>query len=566
MKTPTRSGRVLLIFFFFLTGLHTPSTSIAQSASYHQLSFVYGTDTTSLSDWGAVDFTFTGHSGYKFLNLSVDTVWAIENAPIVSIQGTGVPQTIRLWFPLPDSGVVIPEIAVGLTFTDSLKTVPPSITDTVPLSENEYFIAPGSFSGGGGPKMEPGKGEKQKGGAPAQAAPAAATHAAFPNQEAGANECAPAAVSNSLNFLNSVHPDLNLPVQAISIDTLKQKLDWNPVTGVPRANWVANKRAHTKKRKMRITTLTGGRDAIKEIPKLLADKQDVEIDCYFKGSAKAHVMSIVNCVKMADGKYALSVRHDSQQGKAGGLVTEMGYYDPKTGDMTGALSTYKDFFIVVECPSPVKPQTSPKQPKPGKSVKSTGGISGTSGGVPASANNAQIQVRNMVINNFSDSISPPPLGSKDSVSFTCSVILEISVDTGTTFTAFTTTGTSKIILDHTEDIGPTSFFETEMVQMDLTGGTLPPGVIFRESPVHQSTGLIQQSPAAPGVIAEANFMHLHLEMSMNGGMSWIPFDHVLLLEGDNSSGVASIPAMSTYGLIVLIILILSVSVYFIRRS
>ena len=66
--------------------------------------------------------------------------------------------------------------------------------------------------------------------------------------------------------------------------------------------------------------------------------------------------------------------------------------------------------------------------------------------------------------------------------------------------------------------------------------------------------------------AEASFIHVNIEMSTNSGSNWIPFDHILLLEADNTSGVASIPAYSTLGLITLGILILSISIFFIRAK
>ncbi len=564
MKTSTSLQQSRFLILLFAIWFQSSFTLIAQTSTFYQLNFIYGSDTITHSEWGALDITFTGTLSYQYINLSVDTAWAIQNLPVISIQGPSVSQTQRFWFPLPDSGVVISSIVIGISLTDSTKVLAPALTDTVNLSQYEYVIGSGTFSGGGGTKNEAGKAKNQIGAA-AITMPPSPTHAAFPNQETLVNDCALSGVSNSLNYLNSVHPGLNLPLQACSIDTLRQKLGWTP-TGVPRQNWAANKRAHTEKRKMRIKTITGGQGTIIHVPQQLADKQDIEIDAKKKGKDESHVMAIVGCVLMADGKYAITVRHDGQQGEAGGLVTETGIYDPKTGDLTGALASYKEFFIVVECPVPEKPQPSAKQPKPGKSIKSSGGISGSPGGMPATAINEKIQLKNMVLNNFSDSISIPALFATDSVAFSASAVFELSLDTGHTFTTYSAVAACKIRYHHTNDIGPTKFIETEMVQLDLSGGTLPSTVLFRENPTITSTGFIQQTPAGPGIYAEASFIHVNIEMSTNSGSNWIPFDHILLLEADNTSGVASIPAYSTLGLITLGILILSISIFFIRAK
>ncbi len=564
MKTRSslRSGNFIILLF----AIWFQSTFIlnAQTSTFYQLNFIFGADTITNSEWGAVDITFTGTSSYQYINLSVDTAWAIQNIPVISIQGPAVSQTQRFWFPLPDSGVVISSIDIGITLTDSVKVIPPVITGPVSLSQFEYVIASGTYSGGGGTTHVIGKAKNQQGGA-AISLPPAPTHAAFPNQETLKNDCALSGVSNSLNYLNTVHPGLNLPLQACSQDTLRQKLGWTPV-GVDRDSWPAKKRAHTEKR-MKIKTMTGGQGTIIHVPKLLADKQDIEIDCKKKGRIESHVMAVVGCVQMPDGKFAITVRHDGKQGEAGGLVTETGIFDPKTGDLTGALAEYEEFFIVVECPAPEKPQPSPKQPKPGKSIKSSGGISGASGGMPATAINEKIQLRDMVLNNFSDSISIPALFAKDSITFSCSAVFELSLDTGNTFTTYSSSATCKIRYHHTADVGPTKFIQTEMVQLDLVGGTLPATVMFRENPALESTGLIQQTAAGPGMYSESNFMHVNIEMSSNSGATWTSFDHVIVLEADNTSGdVASIPAFSTWGLIALGILILSISIFFIRSK
>lgn len=539
----------------------------AQTAAYYQLNFIYDTDTTLLSDWGAIDITFMGSTGYKFLNLKVDTVWAIENMPVVSVEGI-LSQTQRFWFPLSDSDTVFTSLIVGMTFTDTLLTVAPSLTDTVSVSQFTYKIFTGSTSGATtGGKKKPSDKEKQKGGAPTAPAPAAPSHAGFPNQSADPNECVPAAISNSLNYLNAKH-SMGMPAGAISIDSLKQPLNWTPSAGVDRTSWADRKNKYMQKRKLPIKTGDGGPAHLGQIPKLLADGQDVEIDAVFKGDpTKAHAMSIVNVTPLPGGNFSITDRHDADQAGPGGLVDETGTFDTGEGEFDkGPLGQFGGFFLIVECPAKSKPQPTPKQPKKNGTIKSTHGVSsgGGGGGIPANANSNQLQLQNMVLHTFSDSIPMPPLGFTDTVSFTCFAVFQLSLDTGVTFSNVTANATCALLIRHTDDIGPTSFFETEMLQMDLVGGSLPAGLMFRENPADSSLGLIIQTPSG-GMYDEVNFVRIKPQVSFTGGASWLSFDNVLMLEADNTPPPAAlIPTMTEWGIILLSLLMITVAVFVLK--
>lgn len=68
----------------------------------------------------------------------------------------------------------------------------------------------------------------------------------------------------------------------------------------------------------------------------------------------------------------------------------------------------------------------------------------------------------------------------------------------------------------------TPFFDTEMLQLDLQGGSLPPGVMIRESPTKQSLGRTTQTPIGGGLFQIDSFFDVFTELSIDGGQNWMP--------------------------------------------
>jgi hypothetical protein len=75
-------------------------------------------------------------------------------------------------------------------------------------------------------------------------------------------------------------------------------------------------------------------------------------------------------------------------------------------------------------------------------------------------------------------------------------------------------------------------YDTEMLQLDIQGGQLPPGVMIRESPTKQSLGQIHMTDAGGGLYHIDSFFDVFTELSLDGGASWIPSD------GGGSPGAA----------------------------
>ena len=61
-----------------------------------------------------------------------------------------------------------------------------------------------------------------------------------------------------------------------------------------------------------------------------------------------------------------------------------------------------------------------------------------------------------------------------------------------------------------------------MIQLDLSGGSLPPGVMIRESPTLASTGQTMLTDQGGGNFRIDSFFDVFTELSLDGGQSWTP--------------------------------------------
>ena len=68
----------------------------------------------------------------------------------------------------------------------------------------------------------------------------------------------------------------------------------------------------------------------------------------------------------------------------------------------------------------------------------------------------------------------------------------------------------------------TGTFQTEMLSLNLQGGSLPPGVLIRESPTLQSTGQTTITAIGGGLYQIDSFFDVFTELSIDGGQSWMP--------------------------------------------
>ncbi|MDP2209918.1 MAG: FG-GAP-like repeat-containing protein [Bacteroidota bacterium] len=91
----------------------------------------------------------------------------------------------------------------------------------------------------------------------------------------------------------------------------------------------------------------------------------------------------------------------------------------------------------------------------------------------------------------------------------------------------------QIRLSHVADVGGTRGFDTEMLMMNLSGGTLPGGVMVRESPTRASTGRTSVRTTPSGYMF-SSFFDIFTEISLDGGATWTPASEPVSLDFSSS--------------------------------
>lgn len=130
------------------------------------------------------------------------------------------------------------------------------------------------------------------------------------------------------------------------------------------------------------------------------------------------------------------------------------------------------------------------------------------------------RLRMPVHTSFSSSSAPPGVGQTVIYSFTSTVSGEVSLNNGP-YSAFTAPATVQIRVIWNHQAGNTIYFDTELLQMDVAGGNLPPGVQVRESPTLTSTGSATIETIPGGYMIDSFFdVFTELRNPVNG--NWIP--------------------------------------------
>ncbi len=128
-------------------------------------------------------------------------------------------------------------------------------------------------------------------------------------------------------------------------------------------------------------------------------------------------------------------------------------------------------------------------------------------------------VRNLVHRNFQNNapLAPPPGGAQN-ISAPHTAVFETSSDGGQTWQPQSAPASATMRVTHS----PTGFFDTEMLQLNIAGGTLPAGVMIRESPTLPSRGRTSVQPQSGGSYMIDSFFDIFTELSVDGGQSWQP--------------------------------------------
>jgi hypothetical protein len=333
------------------------STATVAGVTFGQINFYLDGVSTLNSDWGDAHVGFYGSAYIQYLNLISNGNWTIQNLPVLSVEGEGMPQTQDFWFPLGvPSGTHVTNITYGIKLTPNTLGTPPTQDTPALVSSDDYVV----YNGGADVKLHttPPPAAPVVGGAVADPTPHENKN--FPNQPCGVNECAPTAVSNSMQFLNDRHK-LGMDPTQLTIDKMKKATNWGEK--FPGANgcwiqhnnsrpegqrnaWWEDKDAYMKTNKLPITTTKLLSTDIGEIAALIDTHQDIEMEL------GGHTVAVVGIADLGGGKYSVTIKHDKTQGVGGvhDLATETGKWDSKTGTWSAALAGYELNYFVVECP------------------------------------------------------------------------------------------------------------------------------------------------------------------------------------------------------------------------
>jgi hypothetical protein len=166
-----------------------------------------------------------------------------------------------------------------------------------------------------------------------------------------------------------------------------------------------------------------------------------------------------------------------------------------------------------------------------------------------------IRIRNVWHDQFLNQGPPPSLGNTQIYTTPSRIIMEVSTDGGLTWSNDTVMAPFQVRATHIQDVGIKEIFETEILQMDLVGGSLPVGVMLRESPTKNSLGELTITPGGTLFFMDS-FFDVWTEISLDGGTTWSPTTNgpttMYLLSNPSTAGI---PTLGEWGLIALAILL-----------
>jgi len=141
-----------------------------------------------------------------------------------------------------------------------------------------------------------------------------------------------------------------------------------------------------------------------------------------------------------------------------------------------------------------------------------------------------VYARNFSHTNFPSPINPPPANGTATYTAPNTVVTaEISID-GQTWLPIQATGPLAVkILNTTTGAATLRTFDTEMLQLNLTGNSVFGPIMIRESPTLQSLGKHTIRPVTGG-FRISSFFDVFLELSTDQGLSWIPADRAIRVE------------------------------------
>jgi hypothetical protein len=314
--------------------------------SFHQLDLALDGQRIRRSSWGSALLRVHSEKRLRYFNLSLAGDWVVRNMPIFPFHSPQ-PQEYLYYLPLgirPGKLVLCLDAASGLS-PEPLKSAPAIFTEARVTPRKERYTS--AISG----KRLP----------PLRAAPppylgtplnhVLACRIGYPNQPCGKNECGPAAVSNSLQWLNE-HYHLGIDPEKLSINFWKAALQWDG-EGVRNGKWADDKRKYIDDHHLPLDSTKESGGHAKQVLAQFDHGQAVEV---FIGQ---HIAAVTCMGVDQDGNYHLVASSDAaQQGQnaAGSPVSQPIVLTPGglvTAGPPWAVGRQVQNFVV-QCPHPGK--------------------------------------------------------------------------------------------------------------------------------------------------------------------------------------------------------------------
>jgi hypothetical protein len=351
----TRLRRVVLAAAALAALGGTAETQPAATLVFFQLDIDFDGDKHRKSQWGYVELEYAGSAGTLHFNLAVEGFWRIRNMPVLSPEGPLAAHVMSFAFDLGVSeGTKVKFVSYAAALTDTPLEEMPDSLQVAEVKLRHYrlytgfggdpigFVPPAPVQQGGaqdGPKYE---------------------HKGFPNQEAKRDECVPAAVSNSLQWLNEKY-HLGMAPEEMTIEHMKVATDWDKDRPGCDNNWPQKKKEHLAADGLPVSTDTISALEFKKVEEAMKNGCDVEIGIDNHTAAVTAIQKLAPGGEAMDPDYSLVLTHDSDQKADGGLVNEPVTYDDDFLRFHGPawVENKPIEFIVVECPITPTPTPSP---------------------------------------------------------------------------------------------------------------------------------------------------------------------------------------------------------------
>jgi hypothetical protein len=338
----------------------------AASLEFTQLSVEYdGTTTWTDSEWGCAHFDFTGQAQTMYLNVAVNGTWQVQNAIINSIDGVGIDQTLAVNFDLGVTrGTPVSSLQYAYSLTPTVLTYMPTGSQNAAVT-SEWIRQWGGMDDGvmptdlpsahpfiGGPAADPQKHVNPR----------------FPNQQCHENECTPAAVSNSLKFLNR-EKGLGLTEDQTSIASMLSAshtdgnswiyAGWESTFWGQKYHnaWWQDKNTYMQSHGYNVTTRRIMPADFGQLVSEIDAHQDIELVYSWMtpdGKKGGHTVAVTEIDPLPNGKYDLWVVSDWDQANDTKGCYPIGFtFDPHTSLLdAGLVGVMLLDYAVVECPEP----------------------------------------------------------------------------------------------------------------------------------------------------------------------------------------------------------------------